>query len=51
MSHYEQMAHDARGYGAPFVSKAMAVAGRLGMPYDWLLAAIALEPHYKRAPL
>jgi len=43
MSHYEQMAHDARGYGAPFVSKAMAVAGRLGMPYDWLLAAIALE--------
>jgi hypothetical protein len=43
MSHYEQAAHDARGYGAEFVSKAMAVAGRLGMPYDWLLGIVSWE--------
>lgn len=43
MSHYEELAQKARGYGAPFVSKAMAVAGRIGMPMEWLLGIIAWE--------
>jgi len=44
MSQYQDLATKARGYGAPFVSKAIAVADRLGMAdADWLLAAIAIE--------
>lgn len=43
MSHYEQDANDARGYGPAFVAKAMGVASRLGMPYDWLLGIISWE--------
>lgn len=43
MSLYQSLAEKASGYGLEFTNRAMAIAGTLGMPVDWLLAIISWE--------